>query len=477
MALKDLPIQRKLMRVFLLTTCAVLSLACTTYFAYEFVTFRHAMIRQPSILAKVIASNSTAALAFYDREGAAEILSAVSAEPHIVAAALYDNEGKLFSYFPENFRQETLPDTLHGEGYYFKQSHLLGVEPVMEGDRRLGTLYLKSDMGAIYERLMLYTAIAVLVIALSLLLGYFLSRRLQKEISTPILDLAELARAISDRQDFSVRARKLSNDEIGLLTDAFNHMLQRIEEQTREITTFNQRLEERVVERTRELQAANRELEAFSYSVSHDLRAPLRSIHGYMTIFSQEYAPHVDTEGKRLINIILSNGRKMGQLIDDLLSFSQLGRKELCKGRVSMKELAAEVWSEHAQAETQREVAFTLQDIPDTIADAGTMKQVWANLISNARKYTQHTPSPTVEIGWFRETETPIYYIRDNGAGFDMKYYDKLFGVFQRLHAEEEFSGTGVGLAIVERIISKHGGRIWAESTPGAGTTFYFTLS
>jgi len=477
MALKDLPIQSKLIRVFMLTTCAVLSLTCTAYFAYEFFTFRHATIRQLSTLARIIAANSTAALAFDSREDAKEILSAVRAEPHIVSAVLYDLDGKLFSYFPEDVASGTFPPYAEETGYFFKQSHLLGYEPVIQGERRLGTLYLKSDLGAIYERFMLYTIIAVLVIALSFIVAYLLSRRLQKEISTPILRLAETARAISDQKNYSVRATKLSEDEIGLLTDAFNHMLARIEEQTLEITSFNLKLEQRVIDRTRDLQIANKELEAFSYSVSHDLRAPLRSIHGYMNIFSAEYAKQLDAEGQRLINIILSNGRRMGQLIDDLLSFSQLGRKELRKGRVSMKDLVTEVWREQVEMEKHRRINFVLHDIPPAIADGATIKQVWTNLISNACKYSTNQKEARIEVGSFLEENDVIYYVKDNGAGFEMKYYHKLFGVFQRLHSEDEFTGTGVGLAIVERILLKHGGSVWAESALNQGATFFFSLS
>jgi len=478
MAVKDLPIQRKLMRVFLLTTCAVLGLTCISYFAYEFFTFRLTTIRQLSTLGKIIASNSTAALAFFDKEDAEEILSAVKAEPHIVAIGLYDTEGNLFAYYPETASAKTFPPYKEEAGYFFKQSHLVGFEPVVQGERRLGTLYLKSDMGAIYQRFMLYGVIAVLVIGLSLLLSYFLSRRLQREISTPILKLAETARVISDHQDFSVRATKLSEDEIGLLTDAFNQMLTRIEAQTEEITSFNQKLEQRVVDRTRELQVANKELEAFSYSVSHDLRAPLRSIHGYMNIFSEEYADRLDEEGQRLITIILTSGRKMGQLIDDLLEFSQLGRKELRKSKVPMGALASSAWNEHTESENgQRKADFVLHDIPSAIADAATMKQVWINLISNACKYSMNEKEPRVEVGSYLDGDDVVYFVKDNGAGFEMKYYNKLFGVFQRLHSEDEFQGTGVGLAIVHRIISKHGGSIWAESKINEGATFYFSLT
>jgi signal transduction histidine kinase len=477
MALKDLPIQRKLMRVFLLTTCAVLSLTCTAYFAYEFVTFRHTTVRELSTLSKVIASNSTAALAFYNRDDAKEVLSAVRAAPHIVAVALYDENGELFTYYPEELAPEAFPPFIDQSGYFSDERHLVGYEPVLQSGKRLGTLFIKSDMGAIYDRLMLYTLIAVIVIALSLLVAYLLSKRLQAEISSPILRLAETAKAVSDRKDYSVRAEKTTEDEIGLLTEAFNQMLSRIEEQTQEITSLNQHLEQRVVDRTRELQVANKELESFSYSVSHDLRAPLRSIHGYMTIFSQEYSHLLDAEGKRLISIILSNGSKMGMLIDDLLAFSQLGRKDLRKGRVAMKELVEEVWQEQSDLEKGRNIRFILGNIPPAIADAGTMKQVWSNLISNARKYTKNRGEAIIEIGSQIERKNVVYFIKDNGAGFEMKYYNKLFGVFQRLHSEQEFPGTGVGLAIVDRIITKHGGSVWAEAKAGEGATFFFTLT
>jgi len=460
----------------LLTSCAVLCLTCTAYFVYDYLTFRHTTVGQLSTLGKVIASNSTAALAFYDADAAKEILSAIYADQHIVSVALFDDKGKIFALYPEGSDEEVLENYEIQSGYYFHDSHLLGFEPVVQGERRLGTLFLKSDTRAIYDRLLLYMLIAAAVIALSLLLAYFVSERLQREISTPIVQLAETAKAVSDRQDYSVRATKLGSDEIGSLTDAFNHMLARIEEQTEEITSFNQRLEQRVVERTMELQAANKELEAFSYSVSHDLRAPLRSIHGYMKIFSEEYMQQLDSEGRRLVNIILSNGARMGQLIDDLLSFSQLGRKDLRKSRVQMKNLVNEVWTEQLESEKDRNIRFILHDIPPAIADAVTMRQVWANLISNACKYTMNRDEAVIEVGSYMQDKTVVYFVKDNGAGFEMKYYNKLFGVFQRLHSEEEFSGTGVGLAIVERVIAKHGGAVWAESKVNEGTTFFFTL-
>lgn len=226
-----------------------------------------------------------------------------------------------------------------------------------------------------------------------------------------------------------------------------------------------------------QLSAANKELEAFSYSVSHDLRAPLRSIHSYINILYEEYAEKFDGEATRLINIVKNNSKKMGQLIDDLLAFSRLGRRELTKTTVNMTSMVTTIWEELMRLNEGTNLKLTLSDLPEAKADNLTINQVWTNLISNAIKYSRYKEQPMVEIGHFNKEGDSIYYVRDNGAGFDMKYYDKLFGVFQRLHSSREFEGTGVGLAIVHRIVTKHGGRIWAESKIQEGTTFYFSIN
>jgi light-regulated signal transduction histidine kinase (bacteriophytochrome) len=244
-----------------------------------------------------------------------------------------------------------------------------------------------------------------------------------------------------------------------------------------EIESLNANLEQKVLDRTSELKAANEELESFSYSVSHDLRTPLRSIHGYMKIFSEDHLHNVSAEGSRLVDIVLENAKRMGKLIDELLEFSRLGRRELTRSNISMREMVAISWDEHQRTEGDRQVEFHLGDLPAAYADSSTIRQVWANLISNALKYTRGKTSAVVEVGFQSKEKDVIYFIKDNGAGFDMRYYDKLFGVFQRLHKITEFEGTGVGLAIVHRIISKHGGKIWAEAKPGEGATFYFSLA
>jgi signal transduction histidine kinase len=463
------------MRVILLTSGAVLLVTCSAYFAYEYFTFRNVTVRQLSVLGKIIAANSTAALAFNSPEDAQEILAAVKAEPHIVAASLYDKDGNLFSFYPENYPASDFPKPDLNESYRFEETYLIGFQPVVQGDTRLGTLYLKSDMGAIYERFRSYGNIALLVIAISSLLAYFLSKILQRGISKPILDLAETAKAVSDRNDYSVRAPKLGGDELGVLTDALNYMLQQIEFQNRQIQLFNQDLEQKIRERTRELEAANNELESFSYSVSHDLRAPLRSLDGYSRVLIEDYGPKLDDEGKRVLSVIMKNAQKMGQLIDDLLSFSRLGKQNVTKVTLDMNAISERVVEELRQHQ-KKEAEVRIEPLLKAQGDSSMIRQVMTNLVSNALKYSMKKEKPVIEIGGYTENNTNVYFVKDNGAGFDMKYYDKLFGVFQRLHTGTDFEGTGVGLALVYRIVTKHGGNVWAEGKVDQGATFYFSL-
>lgn len=224
------------------------------------------------------------------------------------------------------------------------------------------------------------------------------------------------------------------------------------------------------------LRKSNQELEAFTYSVSHDLRAPLRGIIGFTTILEEDYGKHLDKEGHRITGVIKKNTQKMGRLIDDLLSFSRLGRQPLSKSFTDMHLLADEAIHDLVKEPGGNKVQWTLQPLPPADADLTTIRQVWINLLSNAMKYSSGKEQPMVEVGSFAEEGRLVYYVKDNGAGFDEKYKDKLFKVFQRLHAESEFEGTGVGLALVEKIISRHGGQVWATGTPGEGATFYFSL-
>jgi PAS domain S-box-containing protein len=243
-----------------------------------------------------------------------------------------------------------------------------------------------------------------------------------------------------------------------------------------EINNLNRDLEERVARRTEELQLANDELDAFTYSVSHDLRAPLRAINGYAQILMEDYSEKIDAEGVRTLDVIVNNAKRMAQLIDDLLDFSRLGKLNVVKVSVDMNALATSIADELKNQQSKKEVEITIKPLPAVYGDSSMLKQVMTNLISNALKYSAKKETSVIEIGSYKENSNIVYYVKDNGSGFDMQYYEKLFGVFQRLHSMKEFEGTGVGLALVKRIITKHGGSVWAEGKIDNGATFYISL-
>jgi len=284
--------------------------------------------------------------------------------------------------------------------------------------------------------------------------------------------------------DVGARAGRIQGPaEITHLAAAFDQMagaLQQREAQRdqalRAVHELNAELERRVADRTAQLEAANKELESFSYSVAHDLRAPLRAMDGFSRMAIEDFAPALPEEGQRYLHLIRDNAQQMGRLIDDLLTFSRLGRQAVNRQPVKTAALVRQVIADLRHEQEGREVTFVVGDLPDCSADPALLKQVFTNLLSNALKFTRRRDEPRIEVSSHIDGDQPVYTVKDNGVGFDMQYAGKLFGVFQRLHRAEDYEGTGVGLAIVQRIVHRHGGRIWAEAAVDTGATFHFTL-
>jgi light-regulated signal transduction histidine kinase (bacteriophytochrome) len=276
-------------------------------------------------------------------------------------------------------------------------------------------------------------------------------------------------RSLKESLEKQVRERTAElHDKLQKLDKSQKAMLYMVEDLNR---TTNELQEER-----KKLELSNRELEAFTYSVSHDLRAPLRAVNGYSQFLLEDYANKLDDEGKRFIRTIRENANRMDELISDLLNLSRVSRTELNLSLTDMAATAASMYQEVASDEEKKNFKLIIHKMPQVDCDPSLIKQVWQNLIGNALKYSMHAENKTIEIGHREEPEEIWFYIKDQGAGFNMKYVDKIFGLFQRLHREDEFEGTGVGLAIVKRIVQRHGGKVNAESEEGKGAAFYFSL-
>jgi signal transduction histidine kinase len=468
MWLRDKPIRQKLMTILRLTSGVVVVLTCAAFLAYEVLAFRQATLKSLSTLGAIIATNSTASLAFQNEGDAREILSALRAEPHIVAAALYDKDGRLFSRYPADLAVADLPAAPARDGYRFEGAHLVGFEPVAQaGNARLGTLFLRSDLKAVYGTLRLAGVTAVAVMGVAMLVAYLLSNALQGAISRPILLLADTAKGVSERQDYSVRAPKLGDDELGSLTDAFNQMLGRIEEQ-------NGSLRQLIAE----LERSNKELEQFAYVASHDLQEPLRMVSSYTQLLERRYGDKLDEKGRKFVDFAVDGAVRMQQLINDLLEFSRVSTRGKPMKPVDMNRVLDTVKINLSVAIRESDAVVTNDQLPTVLADETQLVQLLQNLVGNAIKFRRAPPArPEVHVSaQVRETEC-VFTVRDNGIGIAPEYFERIFVIFQRLHAKGEYPGTGIGLAVCRRIVERHGGRIWVESAPGQGSTFYFALS
>ncbi len=472
-------VKAKLILASILSSGAALLVVGAVISSFDLIALRKTLVRRMSVQADIVGANCLSALLFSDAKSAEATLGALKADPRILAAGLYTADRRLFAAYSRDpsGAAPLLENVLSGadEGFLLHHDRLLLSRKVLFDRNPIGIVLMISDLRDISAAMTRDVVIFTSVLAGSLLLALVISSRLQRDISQPLLDLAEIARRISQQKDYSVRAAGGGRDEIGALVTAFNEMLGEIRQQESALRAAHDGLERRVAERTAQLQAANSELEAFSYSVSHDLRAPLRHIAGFAEMLEAD-GNGLGDDGRRYVQKISHAATRMGQLIDDLLVFSRMGRAQLQAASVSLGDLLTDVLKE-AQPDVKRPIEWQIGPLPRVRGDQAMLRLVLANLVSNAMKYSGKSEHPRIEIGVASlENREAVICVRDNGVGFDMAYASKLFGVFQRLHRADEFEGTGIGLANVRRIIHRHGGRTWAEGQPGQGAAFYFSL-
>lgn len=534
-ALTELPIRTKLTIIIILTCTIALLLAGISIVAYDNYTYHRQKERSLSVQAEIIASGVIASLEFDDPKAAQEYLKPLAANPQIVTAAVYTAKGALFASYSRSATRRP-PAMAEPYGQRLESNELTISAPVLQGRQQVGSIYIQAIIEPLITRVTRYGGIFVLAMIASLLITLPIALRLHYAIANPVYARSLIEASldpfitinpdgeITDVNSATTKVTGISREKLigtdfsdyftdpekaresyqqvfseGSVTDypltirhtggdfidvLYNASVYRDEDghvlgvfaAARDVTA-QKKAELEINRRTAELQVANHELEAFSYSVSHDLRAPLRAIDGFSLALLEDCSEQLDDIGKNYLGRVRGATQRMGRLIDDMLELARIARVEMRHEPVDLSAIAIEILIELQKNDEKRKLVWNVQPGLVAMGDIRLLRVAIDNLLSNAWKYTARQQQPRIEFGaLLNEDGKTEYFVRDNGAGFDMAHANKLFGAFQRLHSDAEFPGTGVGLAIVQRIIHRHGGRVRGKGVPGEGATFYFSL-
>lgn len=460
---------------------AALLLAFFAFAAYQVYIFKTSLVRTLGVQAQIVGANSTSAMLFNDPHSAENTLDALKATPHVVSAAIYRADGQPFAGYWRGRRGKLVPLEEVARGrtgdYWYQDGELLVLRKISFQGKPTALVVIRSDLVQIRKQLEQCLIIILFVLFGCVSAVLMVSRFASRTITRPFLQLAGWVQYVARKNDYSLRASADSPcEEFAILVDSFNEMMGQIRRRDDELQKSRDQLEERVEARTADLEAANKELEAFTYSVSHDLRAPLRHINGFSQLLVDEYSSNLPEGAGRYLDRIQAGARQMGQLVDELLNLSRIGRRDINLQVTGLDSLVEQVVGDLKMELNGQKVEWKIAPLPFVECDPTLMRQVFVNLLSNAVKYSRPRNPAVIEVGSLPQNGRATIFVRDNGVGFNMKYANKLFGVFQRLHRAEDFEGTGIGLATVQRIIHKHGGTIWVEAELDKGATFYFTL-
>ena len=492
----DMTIKQKLTAIIMLISIMAIVLALSAFIIWNYFDIKKGLVANLTTHAAIVADNSRAAVDFNDSKQAQETLKALRAAPSILYARICNSEGGIIA----NYSRDPNDKSIHilylkeGEDYNFANNTLNLRRDIIVDDSRAGTLYLQASLNEIKQGVIRTGTIGAIIAAIVIFVTYLAASKLQRIISGPILHLAEVAKNVSENKDYTARAIKHTNDEIGRLIEAFNEMLFEIQQRDTELRDINEKLEIRVKERTadivivnrrledlnaelkntvNQLTTANRELADFAHVAAHDLKAPLRAIGSLAGIIHEDYGHKLDDEGKNYLNTMIRRTERMSELINGILRYSEIGRISSEKEEVDINKLIKEIIKELNPPDN---IEIKIEnELPKIYCEKIPISQIFQNLLSNAIKYTDK-PVCHITISSVEQKGCWQFSLKDNGIGIEEKYFDKVFVMFQTLARRDEFESTGIGLAMVKKTVELYGGTVWVESTPGQGSTFHFTM-
>jgi len=493
--LRTMTIRHKLISIIMLTCITSLLLAGAAFIAWEWANLRLHMVQDLSTHTKMVAENCKAALVFEDTKDAEKTLRALHVEPSIVYACIRNSSGEHFTdYYRYDVDKSIQPCKPHQqEGYVFGDDYLIVFKHIVLDGEVIGTVCLRSDLQPMYTMLKRNTAIIIAILLLVSMVAYFVSSRLQKVISGPILGLAESATRIG-KGELSHRVKIRSKDELGHLAAAFNDMAgklkesyagleEKVKERTAELSSANEKLEVEIAERKQAeeaLEISNRELKDFVYIASHDLREPLRKISSFGELLKDSLEGKLNRDEKENLEFMVNGANRMTEMIEGLLTYSRVNTKGISFQAVNLNEVVEQL-EQLDLAVLLEETGGTIevpQPLPVVEADPIQMRQLLQNLIANGIRYRRDEVRPRIVIrAKHTDGDKVRIEVQDNGIGIEEVYYEDIFTMFRRLHPRQRYGGTGIGLAVCRKIIDRHGGRIGLESKYGEGTTLWFTLS